>query len=427
MHNYLLLKHGGGYLLSIIMYLNDAVDPEGASTWDLNNHCIIAALSTRSCTEDQDFLLPFTNAHAAWKALRSHHKQVGPIAQILLIQTPSAPYSPTNICSCLELEQQLVDNDKGKGSGDITMVASNKGKSNHSHPINQAVCTDCEQSMHTSCCTTCGGWWHSAKDCYGKGGAMEGKKDEVIACRHAACSNGNSAKAPGTSFSCSTKGASTSKPSALCYDTNGHAYLLDAETHEAIFITSAPSPSTSDATMPTQEFVGLAYDSPTLSFIEELPEDIYDALFVAVNLQASIDWHTNSQAVDFVSLAYKAPNQRTCTPINPSIIPFFLNSGASVHISNTEANFYTLCPILPHIINGIGNSSIQAVGVSSIQLIIAKGIHLMLEYVLFSPNATVRLLSVSAMYSAHWCITSFDTTSWVQAHMLTRTLASHCL
>ncbi|KAG2045536.1 hypothetical protein BDR06DRAFT_859988, partial [Suillus hirtellus] len=156
----------------IIMHLNDAVDPEGASTWDLNNLCIITALSTRSYTEDQDFLLPFTDAHAAWKALRSHHKQVGPIAQILLIQqafslcyhcserfaltssqlahltrciyaigipkeedfltiimlnamgedlphmrnhiadaitisTPSAPYSPTNICLCLELEQQL--------------------------------------------------------------------------------------------------------------------------------------------------------------------------------------------------------------------------------------------------------------------------------------------------------------------------------
>lgn len=85
-HNYLLLKHGGGYLLSVITRPDNVLDPTSATTWDLNNLCIVAALSTRSCIEDQDFLLPFTDAHATWTALKSRHKQVGPIAQILLIQ-----------------------------------------------------------------------------------------------------------------------------------------------------------------------------------------------------------------------------------------------------------------------------------------------------------------------------------------------------
>ncbi|KIK33604.1 hypothetical protein CY34DRAFT_27017 [Suillus luteus UH-Slu-Lm8-n1] len=433
--NYLLLKHGGGYLLGVITRPDDVLDPTGATTWDLNNLCIVAALSTQSSTEDQDFLLPFTDAHAAWTALKSRHEQVGPIAQILLIQqafairyrrserfaltstqltdlarriyaigipkeedfltilmlnamsedlphvrnhvadaivisTPSAPYGPTNIRTRLELEQQLVDNDKGKG-GDVAMVASNKGKPQRGRP----PCPDCGQTTHTNCCSTCGGWWHSTKDCYGKGGAMEGKKDDIIAKRRAARAGGGNnnsnttTKPSGTSTSRPTKGASTGKPGGLRYDTSGHAYLLDAETHKAIFVANAPPSSNLGATTPTKEFAGLAFDSPSSAFIEELPDDAFDALFAAIDLQASVDWRSHSKEVDFAGITYKAPNQRARTPVDPSIVPFFLDSGASVHISNVEADFYTLRPIPPRIVSGIGNSSIQAIGIGTIRLI----------------------------------------------------------
>ncbi|KAG2755656.1 hypothetical protein P692DRAFT_20717009 [Suillus brevipes Sb2] len=434
-HNYLLLKHGGGYLLGVIARPNDISNPTGATTWDLNNLCIVAALSTRSCTEDQDFLLPFTDAHAAWTALKSHHEQVGPIAQILLIQqafalryrhterftltstqltdlvrriyaigilkeedfltilmlnamsedlphvrnhvadaivisTPSAPYGPTNICTRLELEQQLVDNDKGKGSGDVAMMASNKGKTTRGRP----PCPDCGQTTHTNCCSTCGGWWHSTKDYYRKGGAMEGKKDEIIAKQRAACATGTTnsmstaSKSSGISSSHPTKGASTGRPGGLWYDTTGHAYLLDAETHEAIYVASTPQPSTTGNTTPTQEFAGLAHDSLNSAFIEELPDNAFDALFAAIDLQTSINWRKHSQPVDFAGITYKAPNQRACIPIDPSVVPFFLDSGASVHISNVESDFYTLRPIPPHVVSGTGNSSIQAIGVGTIWL-----------------------------------------------------------
>ncbi|KAG2056652.1 hypothetical protein BDR06DRAFT_970013 [Suillus hirtellus] len=171
--------------------------------------------------------------------------------------SPSAPYGPTHICSHLELEQQLIDNDKEKGSGDVAMVASNKGKPNRGHPTNQTACADCGQSSHTNCCTTCGGWWHSAKDCYGKGGAMEGKKDKVVTHRHAAHAGSNSGRTPTTS-SCPTKSASTGKPGGLQYDMNSRTYLLDAETHEAIFVATAPAPSVPGPPTPMQEFTGLA-------------------------------------------------------------------------------------------------------------------------------------------------------------------------
>lgn len=115
--------------------------------------------------------------------------------------------------------------------------------------------------------------------------------------------------------------------------------------------------------------------------------------------------------------------------MDPSLVPFFLDSGASIHISNTESDFYSLHPVPPRAVNGVGGSSIQAIGIGSIHLIIAKGIHLTLENVLFIPAATIHLISVSAICAAHRCIASFDATlCWVQARsgtqMLTGTLTS---
>lgn len=63
--NYLLLKHGGGYLLGIIQRPDPLVDPTGTGTWDLNNLCIIAALRTCSTQEEGEFLRTFTNTYTA--------------------------------------------------------------------------------------------------------------------------------------------------------------------------------------------------------------------------------------------------------------------------------------------------------------------------------------------------------------------------
>ncbi|KAG2357524.1 hypothetical protein BDR07DRAFT_1490619 [Suillus spraguei] len=86
MQNYLLLKHGGAYILDITTCPNPILDPTGASLFDLNNLCIIAALRTHLSVEEQEFLRGHSNVHTAWEALKSCHEQVGPIAQILLIQ-----------------------------------------------------------------------------------------------------------------------------------------------------------------------------------------------------------------------------------------------------------------------------------------------------------------------------------------------------
>lgn len=86
MQNYLLLKHEGGYILGLVACPDPSLDPSSTGHWDLNNLCIVAALHTRSSSEEQEFLRSYTNVHLAWDALKSRHEKVGPIAQILLIQ-----------------------------------------------------------------------------------------------------------------------------------------------------------------------------------------------------------------------------------------------------------------------------------------------------------------------------------------------------
>jgi hypothetical protein len=174
----------------------------------------------------------------------------------------------------------------------------------------------------------------------------------------------------------------------------------------------------------------------TTAFIRDLSdtdEDEYTTLVAAVDsLTTSLDWHTHSRPINFAGITYKAPNQRSRTIVDPAIVPFFLDSGASIHISNDETDFFSLRPIPPRAVNGVGGSSIQAVGVGTLHLIIARGIHITLNNVLFIPAATVCLISVSALCAAHRCMASFDATNcWVQArsgiHMLSGTLTSRHL
>jgi hypothetical protein len=487
MKNYLFLKHGGGYILGLIPCPDPAVDPSSTGHWDLNNLCIIAALCTCSSPEEQVFLRSYDNANLAWNALQSRHEKIGPITQILLIQqalsiryhqserlsttsteisdmvrhiyvigipkeddfatiimlnamndelthvhnhianvlstsTSTSSYGPTNICSRLDMEQQLIDADK-KSSSNVVMVAGKGNRAQESHP--GKTCSECGATDHSACCSTCKNWGHVAKDCFSKGGAMEGKCDEVLSRK---CATRDTKSSPATRPS--TKPTTTGKPGGLRYDTAGRAYLLDSETHEAIYVAATPPTSTPE---PTQEFTGLVYDPLPSAHIQDLPgsdNEEYSALFMAVeDLKMSTNWRTHTKHVNFAGLTYKAPNQHKRTIVDPSLTPFFLDSGASVHISNTESDFYSLCPVPPRAVHGVGGSSISAIGIGSICLIIAKGIHLTLNHVLFIPTATVCLISVSAVCTVHRCIASFDATScWVQGHngtrMLTGTLMS---
>ncbi|KAF8832953.1 hypothetical protein BDN67DRAFT_1018152 [Paxillus ammoniavirescens] len=128
-------------------------------------------------------------------------------------------------------------------------------------------------------------------------------------------------------------------------------------------------PPTAVPSVGTSEFAGLAQDS-TPAFLHTLPDgdqSEFDALMAHLgDLHVSVDWHRHSSPVDFANLSVAAPDQRTNTTIDPSVEPFFIDTGASVHISNTASDFYSLWPIPPRVVNGVGGSGICALGIGNI-------------------------------------------------------------
>ncbi|KIK75697.1 hypothetical protein PAXRUDRAFT_72460, partial [Paxillus rubicundulus Ve08.2h10] len=64
---------------------------------------------------------------------------------------------------------------------------------------------------------------------------------------------------------------------------------------------------------------------------------------------------------------------------------YILDSVTGVHISNTVSDFYSLCPIAPHVINGVSGSGICAVGTGNICLTISGGCHVTLEDISYIP------------------------------------------
>ncbi|KAG2363897.1 hypothetical protein BDR07DRAFT_1483145 [Suillus spraguei] len=198
---------------------------------------------------------------------------------------------------------------------------------------------------------------------------MEGKCDDVLTCKCAT----HEAKESSTGRTSTSKPAvATGKPGGLHYDTNGHAYLLDSEIHQAIYVAS-PDPVEPPAS--STEFAGLASDTITPVLICELfmaEKDEYTTLIATVDpFTTSLDWCSHVQPLDIAGITYKAPNQCQLTIMNPSIIPLFLDSGASIYISNKETDFFSLCPIPPRVVNGVGRSSIQAIGVGTLCLVLA--------------------------------------------------------
>lgn len=141
-----------------------------------------------------------------------------------------------------------------------------------------------------------------------------------------------------------------------------------------------------------------------------------------------MDWHKCSQPVDFAGITSKAPNQRQCTIVDPSIIPFFLDSGASVHISNTKSDFVacTQFPLTLSVALVVPPSrrSMLALCIWSCPRVLIT-----LNHVLFIPTVTVHLIFVSSLCSMHCCVASFDASNcWVTecsgSHMLSGAFTS---
>ena len=328
------------------------------------------------------------------------------IADAIVRSSVSDPYTPLMAHTRLEMEQQIVDS-RSPSSGTFALTATPAPKPLSGHAA--LTCVICGKLGHHKCCLNLkcpperhvGHLW---PECFSEGGGHAGQHDTVL---HEKAEKQRAAGKSGT--------VATGKPGNVQYDQSGQAYFVDPETNMVFALHDTPGAT---ANSPTMEFTGLASDTLTpevASSLSGFDADEYNAMYLDTSaLLTSIDWRCHSQPVDLAALTYKAPNQHVPTTIDLSLTPFFLDTGASIHISNCESDFYRLRPVTPRAVHGVGGSAIQAIGIRSICLIIAKGIHVTLDNILFIPGATIRLISVSVLTSALKCVVHFaDSTCWV--------------
>ncbi|THU93131.1 hypothetical protein K435DRAFT_861827 [Dendrothele bispora CBS 962.96] len=111
-------------------------------------------------------------------------------------------------------------------------------------------------------------------------------------------------------------------------------------------------------------------------------EDISDgelsmALFKLENedLRASVDWK------EHVSVPQSVNESPKIALLTTDITPWYIDSGATIHLSPNRSDFYELKPIPPRAVKGVGGSIIQATGIGVIKIQQATGTRIRLENV----------------------------------------------
>lgn len=136
------------------------------------------------------------------------------------------------------------------------------------------------------------------------------------------------------------------------------------------------------------EFAGLASDTLSNTTITDVEALEFDAMIaLEEEVQTGVDWghHTNDNQVEDAALI-------TAQTEN---LPYYLDLGATVHITPNSSDFITLTPIPERLICGIEGLSIAATGIEKIELQVQNRSTIKLHNVLFVPKSTVQLLSIS--------------------------------
>jgi hypothetical protein len=202
------------------------------------------------------------------------------------------------------------------------------------------------------------------------------------------------------------------------------AFIVDAQgkAHEIIGSSPAVPPL---STVDTAHFLQtddldsinpLVLDSLCSADIEEYAHIAeYAWLMSQDTLHASVDWRERRRSVDELDLvaitAAPLPTSSRRTDLSLEASPFLLDSACTTHISPDRSDFLTLHPIVDRTVTGVGGSSITALGIGSIKLVVAKGSSILLENVLFIPTSTVRLISIACITDSLQCSVTFDSSS----------------
>jgi hypothetical protein len=326
-----------------------------------------------------------------------------------------------------------------------TIVQAHAAQSGTNPTTLAAVCRDKLPCL----CSNCKKEGHLMLYCIKPGGGMAGKSlneactTQCNARQNGHSGDGNSSQAPAASANVATSASPMSQPDRMV-TINSQTFILTpattapASVNTAVAISDMVFPSNvSDydtisssftlsvniAIAPPSSLLGPSVLSDTDSAIEDMPPHEhceYEAYIAVTGLShTSINWRSNLAAQDTLGTAISpVAYMASCPPISHlGSIPFILDSGTNCYISPEHGDFKSLNPIPPLTVKGFGGSSIQAIGMGTIEVYIASGLCLSLTNILFICNSKICLLSVSSLNRSSNYITHLHSAScWVTNH-----------
>ena len=164
------------------------------------------------------------------------------------------------------------------------------------------------------------------------------------------------------------------------------------------------------------DFAGIAATPLTISpapssipssHLEE--EEFVSWLATEEDPQTTVDW--SACGLSSPSSALAASESISTGQSYLSTCPFWLDTGASVHISPYSTDFLSIASIPPCLVKGLGGSSVTAVGIGDIQLRVGTDIHVRLLNILYIPEAAVWLISICCLTRDSNAIIHFDNTT----------------
>ena len=132
--------------------------------------------------------------------------------------------------------------------------------------------------------------------------------------------------------------------------------------------------------------------------------------------KTSLDWGAFSHPVELVDCEAHAVTSVGSPALAKCLhdYPFLLDTRATCHISPEHSDFKTLRPIPPYPVKGLGGTSVYAIGLGTIELVVSSGNLIQLQNVLFVPASSVRLISVVTLNREGNYVSHFDSNScWV--------------
>ena len=373
-----------GYLFGRVPESDIAVDPLSHHHWIGNNNKLVGFLEMYVDDGELPSLLS-DNAYKAWTNLLTRHEKQGPITQVRLIQEVlSISYSKNittwqattdrmrDLCACIyaqavpsqdimfmlamltglereadnirsemtsyyvsnktavstvlseRIEQEIVYKIKCESPSSDTALAAQSGHRRNHNAHSTKICSN-------PICPHPNG--HLASDCWEKGGAMEGKRDEVLARRTKAREERDKKKSDASS----TTPSSGPSASGIRRDKSGWVYIVDSVSGQAILLASAD-----DSSMPAMALA--AFKPPTDSIYTSMSTTDcfeYDALFLDDH-SASVNWCERRRSVSANDTLVASMNTNAHTNLSMRFGPFILDSGATIHISPDTSDFFDL-------------------------------------------------------------------------------------